>query len=343
MASKIVSLVSLAALAGLVSVLGAACAADPQSKEEVVDETTQELTSGQTRIAGSLTYGQTSNVTQYRRTPRRYTAYKFSGAAGDKVEIRVTSSNGEPVTWLLDNDWNVIARNDDAASWDTNSTIKATLPANASNTRYIVVREYWLDNMTFRVKLTGESGDFAAGCNVDADCEKVTTDCCGLARPMIAVKASNVAAFKASLNCPDLLACPAVMPPEDHGMAQCNFTTHKCENVQPKDIVCGGYSPNPHACPPLYNCRTNPMIADAPGKCVQICGGFAGFQCSDPNETCIDDPTDSCDPQNGGADCMGMCVLQNNPPNCNVTGCASGQFCSFCWGNWACIPQGARC
>jgi hypothetical protein len=38
-----------------------------------------------------------------------------------------------------------------------------------------------------------------------------------------------------------------------------------------------------------------------------ICGGFAGLPC--PGEgTCVDDPTDSCDPSAGGADCSGMCV-----------------------------------
>jgi hypothetical protein len=37
------------------------------------------------------------------------------------------------------------------------------------------------------------------------------------------------------------------------------------------------------------------------------CGGFGGLQCSD-GMTCVDDPSDSCDPMQGGADCMGRCV-----------------------------------
>lgn len=41
----------------------------------------------------------------------------------------------------------------------------------------------------------------------------------------------------------------------------------------------------------------------------KMCGGFAGFQC-DNGQVCIDDPADSCDPQNGGADCSGICVVQ---------------------------------
>eukprot|EP00484_Ammonia_sp_Unknown_P019149 CAMPEP_0197033562 /NCGR_PEP_ID=MMETSP1384-20130603/11941_1 /TAXON_ID=29189 /ORGANISM="Ammonia sp." /LENGTH=155 /DNA_ID=CAMNT_0042463389 /DNA_START=71 /DNA_END=538 /DNA_ORIENTATION=- len=41
------------------------------------------------------------------------------------------------------------------------------------------------------------------------------------------------------------------------------------------------------------------------GEC---CGGFAGTACPD-GKTCEDLPRDGCDPKNGGADCMGYCVL----------------------------------
>ena len=36
------------------------------------------------------------------------------------------------------------------------------------------------------------------------------------------------------------------------------------------------------------------------------CGGFAGIECPD-GLTCVDDPNDDCDPDNGGADCGGIC------------------------------------
>jgi hypothetical protein len=38
------------------------------------------------------------------------------------------------------------------------------------------------------------------------------------------------------------------------------------------------------------------------------CGGFAGLKCPDAAMDCIDNPNDECDPANGGADCIGMCV-----------------------------------
>ncbi len=40
---------------------------------------------------------------------------------------------------------------------------------------------------------------------------------------------------------------------------------------------------------------------------AENCGGIAGLPCPD-NMVCIDDPTDDCDPQQGDADCFGICV-----------------------------------
>jgi hypothetical protein len=37
-----------------------------------------------------------------------------------------------------------------------------------------------------------------------------------------------------------------------------------------------------------------------------FCGGFGNIQCPGAG-TCVDDPSDGCDPENGGADCGGVC------------------------------------
>jgi hypothetical protein len=325
----------------------AACSSSEEPREkDPVSETQQEISVSQIKIAGSLSYGETSLLTHYTRAPKRYTAYKFAGNAGEEIDVWVRSSNGDPVTWILDNDWNIIASNDDASTSSTDSHIKLTLPANPSATHYIVVRDYWLETMNFKVTLKGKSPDIAAGCNVDADCAKIEKGCCPLGN-YIAVKSDKVSQYQASLNCSQPMACPAVIPQVNHAMAQCNLGTHKCELVKPKDIQCGGFTLNPHSCPPNYQCKLPAGIADAPGKCVQFCGGFAAFQCSDPSEVCVDNPDDSCDPNNGGADCGGICVPPTPPPpppqSCQQTGCAAGQYCSFCWGSFACIPNGAMC
>ncbi len=44
----------------------------------------------------------------------------------------------------------------------------------------------------------------------------------------------------------------------------------------------------------------------------QMCGGIAGFLCPE-GQICVDDPSDSCDPANGGADCIGICTYEIKP------------------------------
>lgn len=41
-------------------------------------------------------------------------------------------------------------------------------------------------------------------------------------------------------------------------------------------------------------------------KSGQFCGGFAGIGCPE-GYACVDDPADDCDPNQGGADCGGIC------------------------------------
>ena len=39
----------------------------------------------------------------------------------------------------------------------------------------------------------------------------------------------------------------------------------------------------------------------------QMCGGIAAIPCPE-GKSCVDDPSDTCDPAKGGADCSGICV-----------------------------------
>jgi len=61
-----------------------------------------------------------------------------------------------------------------------------------------------------------------------------------------------------------------------------------------------------------YAAAAGVAVAKA-GACkppTTFCGGIANIQCPD-GEQCIDDPSDNCDPKNGGADCGGICVAKN--------------------------------
>ena len=47
------------------------------------------------------------------------------------------------------------------------------------------------------------------------------------------------------------------------------------------------------------------------GPNAQFCGGFAAIECPDGYQ-CVDDPSDDCDPNAGGADCAGVCEKIRN-------------------------------
>lgn len=325
------------------------------------------------KLLGSLSYGQTSASVKYTSTPR-FRAYKFGGHKGDQVDIRVRSSNGgDAVAWLVDNAFSVLGSNDDADG-SLDSHITATLPGNTNPdvvTYYIIYRDYDLRQKKFSVELQGTANFF--GCDVDADCVAVNKRMCC---PDCSLEAVNKDQVEAYQNQP--MICPAVLCPLacrlDQRVAQCNTGSKTCEMVEIGAILCGGHTTNPHRCPDGYECQGPQLAYDAPGSCVavpppgQTCGGIANLQCPG-DQICVENPNDSCDPNNGGADCGGECrdsicsgatarcaagyhwsqwdcncVAGDPPPvDCRTSGCATGQYCSFCWGTFQCIPDGAVC
>jgi len=52
--------------------------------------------------------------------------------------------------------------------------------------------------------------------------------------------------------------------------------------------------------------QSSSLSSSASGK---MCGGIAGIAC-DNEQVCVDDPSDTCDPLTGGADCSGICVVE---------------------------------
>jgi hypothetical protein len=291
-------------LALVASLLVPACAA-PGVDEEVaaVDaELTSAAFQAQAQIVGSLQYGETSAVISY-RNPTRFRAFKFAGDAGDEVVIDVRSSNGgDAMAWVLDDDFRVIASNDDAADGVYDSHIALTLPEHRSRTHYILFRDYGYRARQFSVELQGVSGIVA--CKVDADCQKVVAGCCRLS--WTAVHSGREEDYRKALECPADLICPMMMVRDTDDVAQCDNDTHQCELRDPLAIACGGHSRNMHECPDGYVCAGAGLAVDVPGVCRKPCNGFSGAACED-NFRCVDDPTDDCTAENGGADCGGIC------------------------------------
>lgn len=100
-------------------------------------------------------------------------------------------------------------------------------------------------------------------------------------------------------------------------------------------ISCGGFVMNSHKCPDGYDCALPVGKPDIPGKCEAVgstgatCGGIAGIACPS-GQTCVDNPSDGCDPSAGGADCSGECVDVSAATTCGGIagrGCPIGQYC----------------
>ncbi len=104
-------------------------------------------------------------------------------------------------------------------------------------------------------------------------------------------------------------------------------------------------------------------VADAPP--APFCGGIAGFPCAGAG-TCVDDPSDDCDPEQGGADCGGICTCGNvlllciegtvfddspevcacvpaQPDACATVRCAAGTRCVAHGDQAHCVPRGRDC
>jgi hypothetical protein len=93
---------------------------------------------------------------------------------------------------------------------------------------------------------------------------------------------------------------------------------------------------DPYCCGPS-TCQPKAPPPPPPAK---KCGGFAGLPCG-ANEECIDDPSDSCDPNKGGADCDGICVPKATECGPKVT-CGAGEVCCNPLAG-ICTKPGERC
>jgi hypothetical protein len=69
--------------------------------------------------------------------------------------------------------------------------------------------------------------------------------------------------------------------------------------------------------------RSDPQQSDDELRRANKCGGFAGITCAAGYE-CVDDPTDTCDPANGGRDCIGNCKKKTVSTGTDAGGADSG-------------------
>lgn len=124
----------------------------------------------------------------------------------------------------------------------------------------------------------GQGSGVACGANTCGDGEKCCSASCGICGPVKGL-------------CPAIVCGGPVDPPagEKCGDTTCGADEQCCS------ASCGICGPKGGFCPAI-ECAPKP----------QTCGGIAGIACP-KGQTCVDDPSDGCDPKHGGADCGGIC------------------------------------
>ena len=138
---------------------------------------------------------------------------------------------------------------------------------------------------------------------------------------------------------PDCAGCcvPASTPPTPAcNWDQCaGIAGFKCEKgfdcfIDPKCEAAGGADCG--GC--CVKVPTQPAFCDAKVKC----GGKQGFECEQKGYVCMDDPSDSCDPATGGADCQGCCVEEvvPEPAYCDAHGPFCGKGFDACKTGYTC-------
>jgi hypothetical protein len=316
-------------LIGSLALLFAACGAQKSATDDTFSDLSgqdskSDAFSKRMKVLGEL-QNQSYFTVDYTTTPK-YRAVTFQATRGDDVKIGVTSDDGDPTVWILDAGYHILAHDNAQAGDDGAMFVNVETTVTKSGKFFVVMRDRELNTgVTFSVWMEGATSNDFYSCQIDADCVATAqNECCGSGRK-VAVNKDQVDAYHASF---DKASCPNQVCPlfliDDTRLAECNRATKQCEMVAITDIKCGGFNPNPHACPAGYNCASS-GVPDLPGTCQQ-------------KPTCIDNILCAGDYHFDNVACG--CV-PNVPDNCG--GCATGTTCTFCWGNWACIPDGALC
>jgi hypothetical protein len=148
----------------------------------------------------------------------------------------------------------------------------------------------------------------------DCDPDRGGADCGGVCVCAIEALCVEGSVFDSS---PEVCACVPSEPELDAcATVRCIAGTH-CEVTDDDGAICAPDEPTNPCAVVLCLENTTCEVVDGEAACTPIapepsgpfCGGIAALEC--PGEgSCVDDVTDGCDPEQGGADCGGVCECQ---------------------------------
>jgi hypothetical protein len=106
-------------------------------------------------------------------------------------------------------------------------------------------------------------------CETDSDCVAIDQASCCPNGYLVAVNNCEVKAYDKKYACENPPPVCPLFVINDTRVAQCDFTQHQCQMIDPTLIRCGGFiDPSlQHQCPSGFTCQLN-AVADIPGTCV---------------------------------------------------------------------------
>lgn len=181
-------------------------------------------------VVGEIQYGQTSGKIEYTGKPI-YRAFWFDGHAGDSVDIKITSINGQAMASLTDSSYKPLVSN-------FGSHVVTVLQSSADpypNRYFIVFAEERRRPATFTVTLLKTSADSKTAttdyltCADDSECVAVPRAGCCNNGIKDAVNKDRIAAYREAKKCTNRnVICPQFIV-DDQRPAKCNRSSHQCE------------------------------------------------------------------------------------------------------------------
>jgi hypothetical protein len=170
----------------------------------------------------------------------------------------------KPVLMVVFALFSMVACNDHSPPPAAPTMIAVTLDSGSMTTSSSSVAASDSPQIASPAAAASDGGPDFYSCAVDSDCVAVPKATCCPNGFLEAVNKQSVDAYKGSAVCEKRRRICPQFRVMDRRVALCGNESHKCEMVQPDQVVCGGAGPNPHSCPSGSQCNSSGHCAANP-------------------------------------------------------------------------------